>query len=37
MIFNFEKMKEEKLENFKGGEKYIMAKMYVDDNNRLSL
>ena len=35
MIFNFEKMKEEKLENFKGGEKYIMAKMYVDDNNRI--
>ena len=35
MIIDFDKIKETKLDNFKGGEKYIAAKMFVDNNNKI--
>ena len=31
MIIDFDKIKETKLDNFKGGEKYIAAKMFIDN------
>ena len=35
MIIDFEKIKETHIDNFKGGEKYIAAKMFVDNNNKI--
>lgn len=35
MIIDFEKIKETHIDNFKGGEKYISAKMFVDNNNKI--
>ena len=35
MVFDFNKLESRKYENFKGGEKYVDAVMYADDNNRI--
>ena len=35
MLINFDDVNETKLDNFKGGEKYISAKMFNDNNNRI--
>jgi mannose-6-phosphate isomerase-like protein (cupin superfamily) len=37
MIIDFEKIAEQTLENFKGGEKAVCAKMYVDDLHRIMM
>ena len=37
MIIDFQKMEETVIPNFKGGEKEIAAKMYVDEKNRIML
>ena len=35
MILDFNQMEETIIQNFKGGEKQIAAKMYVDEKNRI--
>ena len=35
MIIDFENMETQVMNNFKDGEKYTEAKMFVDDNNRI--
>ena len=35
MIFKFDEMETQTLENFKGGEKHLSAKMFFDGNNRI--
>lgn len=35
MILDFNNIKEQTIKNFYGGENEIIAKMYVDDNNRI--
>lgn len=35
MIIEFEKMEEEVIPNFNGGEKELIKKMYADENNRI--
>lgn len=37
MIIDFENIAEQTLENFKGGEKSTVAKMYVDDLHRIMM
>ena len=37
MIFEYDENNLEKFENFKGGEKYIEAKMYFDGLNRFMI
>ena len=37
MILDFKNMEETVIPNFKGGEKQIAAKMYVDEKNRIML
>lgn len=35
MLIDFDRIESTVLENFKGGEKYFQAKMFVDENNRI--
>ena len=35
MLLDFKKMEEKVIPHFKGGEKEIAAKMYLDENNRI--
>lgn len=35
MKINFENITTKELQNFKGGEKYLSTKMFVDDNNKI--
>ena len=35
MIIDFEKIKETHIDNFKGGEKYISEKMFIDKKNKI--
>ena len=35
MLIEFEKIEEQTLPNFKGGEKEMIARMFVDENNRI--
>lgn len=37
MLIDFKKIDEKTLNNFKGGEKAMIARMYVDDNNKIML
>lgn len=37
MIINFDNIEEKKLDNFKGGEKYIMAHMYTDELGKIMM
>jgi uncharacterized cupin superfamily protein len=35
MVIDFEKIGEKTLEHFKGGEKYFLSAMYVDEDNKI--
>lgn len=35
MIIDFNNLESKRYDNFKGGEKYVEAVMFVDDNNRM--
>lgn len=37
MLIDFNKIDEKTLNNFKGGKKAMIARMYVDDNNKIML